>query len=116
MLRALDGPDAGNSLAKAAERYGLGVKGDEVIAAMGKGRMDFTPEELARYGNYCVNDTELTHKLFSVLMQGFPASELRLIDLTIRMFTEPVLTLDRGRCVRTWVTSSVRRTTCWVNR
>jgi DNA polymerase len=96
MLRALDGPDAGNSLAKAAERYGLGVKGDEVIAAMGKGRMDFTPEELARYGNYCVNDTELTHKLFSVLMQGFPASELRLIDLTIRMFTEPVLTLDEG--------------------
>ena len=95
MLRALDGPDAGNSLAKAAERYGLGVKGDEVINALGKGRLDFTPEELDRYGQYCINDTELTYKLFTKLMQGFPMVELRLIDLTIRMFTEPTLHLDK---------------------
>lgn len=96
MLRALDGPDAGNSLAKAAERYGLGVKGDEVINALGKGRLDFTTEELTRYGNYCINDVELTHKLFGILAQGFPTSELRLIDLTTRMFTEPVLELDKN--------------------
>lgn len=94
MLRALDGPDAGNSLAKAAERYGLGVKGDEVINALGKGRLDFTPEELARYGQYCINDVELTYKLFKRLAAGFPLIELRLIDLTIRMFTEPVLGLN----------------------
>jgi DNA polymerase len=94
MLRAIDGPDAGNSLAKAAERYGLGKKGDEVINALGKGRLDFTPEELDRYGQYCVNDVQLTHELFMRLMQNFPTVELRLIDLTIRMFTEPVLELD----------------------
>jgi DNA polymerase len=94
MLRALDGPDAGNSLAKAAERYGLGVKGDEVINALGKGRLDFTPEELGRYAQYCINDVELTHELFCRLAAGFPTTELRLIDLTIRMFSEPVLALD----------------------
>ena len=94
MLRALDGPDAGNSLAKAAERYGLGVKGDEVVNALGKGRLDFTAEELARYGEYCVNDVELTYELFQKIAVGFPLSELRLIDLTIRMFSEPVLGLD----------------------
>jgi DNA polymerase I-like protein with 3'-5' exonuclease and polymerase domains len=94
MLRALDGPDAGNSLAKAAERYGLGVKGDEVVSALGKGRLDFSPEELGRYGRYCLNDVELTHELFNRIAPGFPATELRLIDLTIRMFTEPVLELD----------------------
>ena len=94
MLRALDGPDAGNSLAKAAERYGLGAKGDEVINALGKGRLDFSPEELGRYGQYCINDVELTHELFCRLAVGFPAVEFRLIDLTIRMFTEPVLSLD----------------------
>ena len=94
MLRALDGPDAGNSLAKAAERYGLGVKGDEVVNALGKGRLDFTPDELARYGEYCVNDVELTYELFQKIAVGFPLSELRLIDLTIRMFSEPVLGLD----------------------
>ena len=96
MLRAIDGPDAGNGLAKAVERYGLGVKGTEVINALGKRRLDFTAEELAAYGEYCVNDTELTYKLAMKLLEGFPKEELQLIDLTMRMFTEPVLTLDRG--------------------
>jgi DNA polymerase len=95
MLRAIDGPDAGNSLAKAAERYGLGIKGTEVINALGKRRLDFTPEELARYGDYCINDTELTYELFQRIAVGFPAVEFKLIDLTIRMFTEPSLVLDK---------------------
>jgi DNA polymerase len=96
MLRAIDGPDAGNSLAKAAERYGLGVKGTEVVNALGKRRLDFTPEELAAYGDYCINDTEMTYKLAMKLLEGFPKEELQLIDLTMRMFTEPVLTLDKA--------------------
>ena len=99
MLRAIDGPDAGNSLAKAAERYGLGVKGTEVVNALGKRRLDFTPEELAAYGDYCVNDVDMTYKLALKLLDGFPKEELQLIDLTIRMFTEPVLELDSGALV-----------------
>ena len=95
MLRAIDGPDAGNSLAKAAERYGLGVKGTEVINAIGKQRLDFTPEEMSRYGEYCCNDADLTYDLFQRIAAGFPAVEFRLIDLTMRMFTEPVLELDK---------------------
>lgn len=95
MLRALDGPDAGNSLAKAAERYGLGVKGNEVVNALGKGRIDFTPDELERYGEYCKNDTALTYELFKLLCERLPLFEMKLIDLTIRMFTEPVLQLDK---------------------
>jgi DNA polymerase len=100
MLRAIDGPDAGNSLAKAAERYKLGVKGDEVVNALGKRRLDFTREEMYYYGKYCMNDVKLTYDLFKRIAVGFPASELRLIDLTIRMFTEPVLELDK------WVLTS----------
>jgi len=94
MLRAIDGPDAGNSLAKAAERYGLGVKGTEVVNAIGKGRLDFTEEDLNRYGEYCINDVELTYDLFKALAPLIPKSEAKLIDLTIRMFSEPVLELD----------------------
>jgi DNA polymerase len=96
MLRAIDGPHAGNSLARAVERYGLGEKGDEVINALGKRRLDFTDEDMARYGEYCINDVELTQKLFEALAPLVPVSELRLIDLTIRMFTEPVLVLDKS--------------------
>ena len=95
MARAIDGPDAGNSLAKLAERYGLGKKGDEVVNALGKGRLDFTVEELARYGDYCINDVELTYKLFTQMAPLMPKLEMRLIDLTIRMFSEPKLELDK---------------------
>lgn len=94
MLRAVDGPDAGNSLAFAAARHKVGIKGTEVLNALGKRRIYFSHDELERYGEYCCNDADLTYALFVKLMNGFPASELRLIDLTLRMFTEPVLMLD----------------------
>jgi DNA polymerase I-like protein with 3'-5' exonuclease and polymerase domains len=95
MGRALHGVEVGGSLKALAERYGVGQKGTEVINALGKRRGDFSPEELSRYGDYCVNDVELTHKLFSKMSKGFPKKELQLIDLTLRMFTDPVLELDK---------------------
>jgi DNA polymerase I-like protein with 3'-5' exonuclease and polymerase domains len=95
MARAIDGPDAGNSLAKLAERHGLGAKGNEVINALGKRRLDFSTAQLAAYGEYCCNDADLTYDLFQKQVAGFPLSELRVIDLTIRMFTEPVLRLSQ---------------------
>jgi DNA polymerase I-like protein with 3'-5' exonuclease and polymerase domains len=94
MARALHGSEVGGSLKVLAEHYGLGAKGDEVIHALGKRRVDFSPDELARYGDYCCNDTALTYKLFQRMCKGFPVNELRLIDLTIRMFTEPTLLVD----------------------
>ena len=94
MARAVHGTEVGGSLAVLATHHKLGVKGTEVVNALGKRRVDFSKEELARYGEYCCNDTDLTYSLFRVLAQGFPLNELKLIDLTIRMFTEPVLELD----------------------
>jgi len=94
MGRAIHGVDAGGSLAKLATRYGLGVKGTEVLNALGKRRSDFTDDELARYGDYCINDVELTYKLFAKLLPLTPKFEMRLIDLTLRMYTHPVLDLD----------------------
>ena len=75
---------------------GIGVKGDEVLHAKGKHYADFSEQELARYAEYCVNDVELTYKLFNAYMAlGFPKQELKLIDMTLRMFIEPVLELDK---------------------
>jgi DNA polymerase len=99
MARAVHGTEVGGSLKALAEFYQLGAKGTEVSDALGKRRLDFTPDELARYGKYCVNDVDLTHKLFGQLAAGFPLVELKLIDLTIRMFSEPVLELDRWSLV-----------------
>ena len=94
MARALHGTEVGGSLKVLADYYDIGAKGDEVLNALGKRRADFTDAELARYGEYCKNDTALTYKLFQCMADGFPKVELRLIDLTIKMFSEPVLCLD----------------------
>jgi DNA polymerase len=94
IARALHGTEARASLAALSERYNLGVKGTEVVRALGKRRGDFGPVELAEYGDYCINDVNLTYKLFSRMAKHFPRLELRLIDATLRMFTEPTLELD----------------------
>ena len=94
MGRALHGVEVGGSLKALTERYGLGEKGTEVVNALGKRRLNFSDEELARYGDYCINDVELTYKLFTILVKDFPKQELRVIDQTLRMFVDPVLELD----------------------
>ena len=94
MARAIHGVEAGGSLKALALRYGIGEKGEEVIAAEGKRRADFSDEELALYGEYCKNDVDLTLKLYGILSSKFPEAEEKLIDMTLRMFTEPVFNVD----------------------
>jgi DNA polymerase len=99
MARALHGVDAGGSLKALSEMYDIGEKGTEIVNALGKNLKDFSEEELDRYGDYCVNDVELTYKLFNIFMRKrkFPASELKVIDMTLRMFVDPVLELDMNK-------------------
>lgn len=97
MARALHGVEVGGSLKALAERHNAGVKGDEVINAIGLRRIDFSESQLAAYGDYCINDVDITHTLFNRMWVGrsFPKKEIQLIDLTLRMFTEPTLRLDK---------------------
>jgi hypothetical protein len=94
MARAIHGTEVGGSLAKLAEHYQLGVKGEEVLKMQGKRRLDISPDDMDKYGAYCINDVVLTLDLFKKLSEQFPPTEFRLIDITIRMFTEPSLRLD----------------------
>jgi len=94
MSRAIHTIEVGGSLKALSDYYKLGTKGDEVINALGKRRIDFDAESLARYAGYCVQDVELTYKLFKKLLPNLNVQELDLINLTIKMFSEPVLELD----------------------
>lgn len=103
MARALHGAKGGNSLAKLAERYGIGAKGTEIVNALGLRHEQFDDAALARYVEYCEQDVNLTYKLFvDHLMPIFPAEELRVIDLLVRMYTDPVLRL-RSDDLLAWV-------------
>jgi DNA polymerase I-like protein with 3'-5' exonuclease and polymerase domains len=101
MSRAVFGPDASHSLAALAKRFSLPDKGDEVVRAMGKRLDDFSPEELAAYAEYCKHDTNLCYQIFHLLHDqlpgGFPKRELQLIDMTLRMFTEPRFQLNKPK-------------------
>ena len=94
MARAVHGTEVGGSLAKLAIHYGLGEKGTEVVNALGKRRVDFTEEDLDKYGEYCINDVDLTYGLFLNLAPHFNKTEMKLIDMTIRMHSEPQFILD----------------------
>jgi len=91
MARAVFPPESG-SLANLSKLCGLGEKGHDLESFMGK--RDLTEEEQVRLGLYCMNDVDLTYKLFQTMKTKFPPSELRVINQTLRMFTEPVLELD----------------------
>ena len=69
-------------------------KGEELINA--KGVRDLDPELDAQIGGYCIQDVDLTYELFQSYARGYPDKEFDLIDLTVRMFVEPKLILDRG--------------------
>ena len=83
------------SLDSLSKLLGVGVKGDAVVKALGKRRKDFTPQELEEYGDYCINDAALCLHLANMLFEHLPKRELKVIDLTLRMFTEPLLHLDK---------------------
>ena len=97
MARGLHGTEVGGSLKFLADLYEIGEKGDEVDNALGKHRADFTEEALSRYGDYCIQDTELTYKLFDIFLKVFPKKELKVIDMTLRMFIDPLLELDTAK-------------------
>ena len=93
MGRAVRGVEAGNSLKKMAEAFGLEPKGDGLGPS--ENYLDELPfhveQELA---DYCRHDVYLCEEIFKRLVDGYPASELRLIDMTLKMYTQPRLVLD----------------------
>ena len=69
-------------------------KGEELVNA--KSVRDLDPELDAQIGSYCIQDVDLTYDLFQSYIRNYPDKEIRIIDLTVRMFVEPKLILDRG--------------------
>lgn len=78
-----------HSLKNMALFLGLQEKGGAVHNMMGKRRADMTLAEIAEYEEYCTGDVSITRDLHNHLVERAPTLNLLLIDMTIRMFTEP---------------------------
>lgn len=91
MARAL-WPHESGALGSLAKRVPDREKGHELESFLGVLRLN--DEQQRRMSGYCRNDVDLTFDLFQTMKVGFPTDELRLIDITLKMFTEPTLVLD----------------------
>ena len=98
MGRALRGVEVGNSLAKLASDYSLPPKGNAVYSTNGLSVL--TPEIEKELADYCAHDVFLCEEIFKRLVKGYPAKELRLIDMTLKMYTRPLLQLDQPMLVK----------------
>ena len=72
-------------------------KGTELIQA--KGTKHLPPALDKVIGEYACNDVDITEAAFNKLIADYPAGELRIIDMVVRMFTQPRLVLDKARTV-----------------
>jgi hypothetical protein len=92
MARALRGVEVGNSLAKLAVDFRLPAKGTAVHSTNGVHELDTALErELAEY---CKHDVFLCEEIFKRLVDAYPSKELRLVDMTLKMYTRACLSLD----------------------
>lgn len=93
MARAMF-PGSSVSLANICKKLGIEHEGS------GKGQLNtknvkvLTPVDAKALGEYCIQDCQLTQRLWEAMKRHMPVSELQLIDMNIRMFTEPVLCLN----------------------
>ena len=87
---------SGVSLAKCLEYCDFdGLrKGTAVHNMIGRSRQSLSKQELRDYADYCCTDVDGTHLLFKHLRPLFPRSEFAIMDLTHRMYLDPVLELD----------------------
>ena len=100
MGRALRGVEVGNSLAKLAKDLGLPPKGDGLSPS--ENILDELPEDVESVlAEYCCHDTWLCEQIFFGLGGwSYPKKELQLIDMTLKMYTRPVLQLDQKMLIQ----------------
>jgi len=97
MARVAFPHDKSHSLESLAAKFEIGHKTVPYEAFKGKRRADMSEELYEGLCAGCRQDVELTYQIFKRLLPFVPKEELKVIDMTVRMFTEPVLKLDRAR-------------------
>lgn len=97
MSRASRGHHTRHDLDTVAKAFGHGGKVKRDALANTKDKVQLTKDEEAKLGGYAVDDVDDTYKIFWDMYPHVPDDELRLIDITMRMFCDPVLEIDIPR-------------------
>lgn len=97
MSRASRGHHTRHDLDTVAKAFGHGGKVKRDALANTKDKVQLTKDEEAKLGGYAVDDVDDTYRIFWDMYPHVPDDELRLIDITMRMFCDPVLEIDIPR-------------------
>lgn len=96
MARMMLGNHLPKSLDALAKHYGLQAKNMPYDMFRGKHWHELHDYAKQLVATGCQTDCMITFEVFDKLLdEGFPREELALVDLTVRMFTEPMLVGDR---------------------
>ena len=96
MARGLHSNEVGGSLDDVSVFYG-GAGKIEGALELTAGVQTWDKTLIAKLAPYCERDVDETFRIFSEMAQVYPASEMELIHITIRMFCDPVLRVDIPR-------------------
>jgi hypothetical protein len=93
MARATMGHHIRHNLDTVARELGFGSKIEGALLNT-KGKRVLTEDEMQKLGEYCIQDVNLSVDIFWKLFDFMPPDEMRLIDLTLRMFCDPRMLVD----------------------
>lgn len=112
MARGWLSNDVGAGLDEVSKYFGRGGKVDEgkaLINMKGVHLKDMHPEVYRKGSEYCAGDVDEMLLCFKDLLPDFSERELELIDVTVQMFTCPVLKLDEARALKALKTEIAER-------
>lgn len=96
MARGLHSNEIGAGLHEVSVFYGGKGKIEGGLEPT-KGVLNWSKELVKSAGVYCANDVDECLRIFKEMLPKMPRDEIDLIDLTVRMFTNPVLKIDLPR-------------------
>ena len=111
MARAKLGLHRSVGLAALSEHFNLQPKSVPYELFKGKRYQELLSagDLLGNLGAGALHDARLCRDIYEILASDFPADELRLIDLTVRMFTEPCLEGDLEKLGEIWTEENNRK-------
>jgi DNA polymerase len=93
MARGLHSNDISAKLDDVAQYYGVGNKIAGVLDSA-KGIRDLPPTLYKAMAAYCKEDVRLTFEIFKMMLERYPHDEIEHINLTCRLFCDPILKVD----------------------
>ncbi len=108
MARGLHSNEIGAGLDEVSKFYGGKGKIEGGLEPT-KGVLNWPVALVKSAGVYCANDVDETYRVFRLMVPQFPRDEVDLIDLTVKMFTDPVLQVDLARVEKELAREIARR-------